>query len=82
MSGPSGESANAVGDVEHALVGGAPREIRAEALQVERRRGRQREAALELIGHAGTSRRSRRRPALTFWRAASSLVPIRSPISA
>ena len=73
-----------MGHVEQAVIGGSARKGRPQSLQIEVRcaGGRIGQATLEVVGHGVTSSRSRRRPALTFWRAASSLMPIRAPISA
>ena len=73
-----------MGDVEQAAVGSPARERGPQPRQIEVgcAGGGSCQATLELVGHGVTSRRSRRRPALTFWRAASSLVPIRAPMSA
>ena len=75
---------DAVGDVEDPLV--RRRDERARRAGARGRASAPRDAASvnrrsrsSVIG--GTSRRSRRRPALTLCRAASSLVPIRAPIS-
>ena len=73
-----------MGDVEEPVVRRAASERCPQPLEIQSRAGARviGEATLEVVGHGVTSRRSRRRPALTFCRAASSLMPIRAPISA
>ena len=71
---------DAVRDVEHARRRSARRARAArKASSVERRGRRRGQPALEIVGHRVTSWRSRFSPALTFCRAASSLMPMRSP---
>ena len=80
ISSPIGESSSAYATSSSDALPARAASAAAEALAVELRDGSLAQPLFE-IGHWSTSLRSRRRPALTFCRAASSLIPIRSPTS-
>ncbi len=70
-----------IGHVQEPSLGGTLRERASETRTIQERIGLGLAQPLLELGHRSTSVRNRRRPALTFCRAASSLMPIRSPTS-